>query len=771
MKELERGASVLTLESLARLLGKSRHLVRLMQRIIKKYRVGWSSEKAMVRTLTKESFKTFPNASLIDCGFLEKIVILFRKGRLALEDFQELLMLDSKRTLEVVLCILWWMVMMTSRHPDTVFRSEPIWRCDRLVSGANVIENQVMEAPVISISLDVSVESVGSSFPRVILIGSISVEVPIAPDVGAAAVASPAGVLELGTHSPSEADPSESSLPLVSVAPMVLPFLCSDDSESDTEISERHVSPTPHDVMLTRWRSRVASRSSSSTTSTSEIPTAPIPPAPSTVDIPIGRLYRTHFGGPCRALTARKSVRPLSSHRLSLRYISHHLDRFTSGSSSGHSSSDHSSFGHYISCYSLFGHTPPDTTIVDSSAPPRVVYPPLTRALRCSKAYRHWRSAPLSTMYLPTTSESSAGDSFSESSAGPSRKRCRSPAATITSSIHATRALVPSRVDLLPPRKRFRDSISLENSVEEDINANELADIEVDTTAVEVVVDRNVVVGVDAGIDMEVNIRVDVEDEVEDEVESSDRGTMEVGVDVVARIDIPNGMLMPNVVEHLEQVEEVVQDIYGHVMEIPLQRIEDIETGQKELEARSLISGGERASLLEQIRRFRYYDRMRFRILETFVARRLEHDYHLFCQSQNGSDGDNGNDRNRNGRNSENGNGNPNENDRGPRPVARECTYQDFMKCQPLNFKGTEGVVGFISALTWWNSHKRIIGTDAAFSIFQELTKLCTKMVPEEEDRVERFIGGLPDNIQGNVIVAEPTRLQDDVRIANNLMD
>nr|GEX88490.1 hypothetical protein [Tanacetum cinerariifolium] len=44
-------------------------------------------------------------------------------------------------------------------------------------------------------------------------------------------------------------------------------------------------------------------------------------------------------------------------------------------------------------------------------------------------------------------------------------------------------------------------------------------------------------------------------------------------------------------------------------------------------------------------------------------------------------------------------------------------------------------------------------------------------MVPEEEDQVEKFIGGLPNNIQGNVIAAEPTRLQDAVRIANNLMD
>ncbi|GJS34250.1 retrotransposon protein, putative, ty3-gypsy subclass [Tanacetum coccineum] len=54
---------------------------------------------------------------------------------------------------------------------------------------------------------------------------------------------------------------------------------------------------------------------------------------------------------------------------------------------------------------------------------------------------------------------------------------------------------------------------------------------------------------------------------------------------------------------------------------------------------------------------------------------------------------------------------------------------------------------------------------------FQELTMMCTKMVPEEEDRVEKFIGGLLDNIQGNVIAAKPTRLQDAVRIANNLMD
>nr|GFC80363.1 hypothetical protein [Tanacetum cinerariifolium] len=96
------------------------------------------------------------------------------------------------------------------------------------------------------------------------------------------------------------------------------------------------------------------------------------------------------------------------------------------------------------------------------------------------------------------------------------------------------------------------------------------------------------------------------------------------------------------------------------------------------------------------------------------------------------------------------------------------------------------------SALTWWNSHKRTISVDAAYAMkwagimklmtevyyprnevqkmeaelwnltvkgndltayiqrFQELILLCTRMVPDEKDKVERFIGGLPDNIQGN---------------------
>ncbi|GJQ98906.1 zinc finger, CCHC-type containing protein [Tanacetum coccineum] len=78
-------------------------------------------------------------------------------------------------------------------------------------------------------------------------------------------------------------------------------------------------------------------------------------------------------------------------------------------------------------------------------------------------------------------------------------------------------------------------------------------------------------------------------------------------------------------------------------------------------------------------------------------------------------------------------------------PTARECTYSNFFKCQPLNFKGTEGVFGLTqwfekieyvfhksnctvgnqikfatctllgSALTWWNTHVKTIGHNVAY--------------------------------------------------------
>nr|GEY07264.1 hypothetical protein [Tanacetum cinerariifolium] len=218
------------------------------------------------------------------------------------------------------------------------------------------------------------------------------------------------------------------------------------------------------------------------------------------------------------------------------------------------------------------------TTDADSSTPSRFVHPPLARTPRCCEAYLRWRSALLSTMYPPTTSESSAGDSSSES----------------------------------------YDSISPEDSVEEDIDTDVLEDIKADATTVKVVVDRDVEVGIDAGIGMDVDVGIDVEDEVEDEVESSDRGTIEVGVDVVVGIGIPDAMLMFDVVKRLDQVAS---------LERSKARLRGIMMKKRARAYRFRGYVRFMESEHRQIYRFRYYDNMRTRRLETFVV------WHLAAQS------------------------------------------------------------------------------------------------------------------------------------------
>ncbi|GKD10298.1 hypothetical protein Tco_1189983 [Tanacetum coccineum] len=73
---------------------------------------------------------------------------------------------------------------------------------------------------------------------------------------------------------------------------------------------------------------------------------------------------------------------------------------------------------------------------------------------------------------------------------------------------------------------------------------------------------------------------------------------------------------------------------------------------------------------------------------------------------------------------------------RRPVQVAREYTYSDFLKCQPLNFKGTEGVV-------------------------IELELMCDRMFPEESDKIKKYVGGLPDMIHSRR-QAENKRKSDD---------
>ncbi|GJX69316.1 reverse transcriptase domain-containing protein [Tanacetum coccineum] len=117
------------------------------------------------------------------------------------------------------------------------------------------------------------------------------------------------------------------------------------------------------------------------------------------------------------------------------------------------------------------------------------------------------------------------------------------------------------------------------------------------------------------------------------------------------------------------------------------------------------------------------------------------------------------------------------------------------------------------SVLTWWNSHVKTVGHDVAHAMtwtnlkkkmadkycprgeikklevkmwnlkvkgtdvvsynqrFQELALMCARMFPEESDKIEKYIGGLPDMIHGSVMASKPKTMQNAIEFATELMD
>nr|GFA63514.1 hypothetical protein [Tanacetum cinerariifolium] len=164
--------------------------------------------------------------------------------------------------------------------------------------------------------------------------------------------------------------------------------------------------------------------------------------------------------------------------------------------------------------------------------------------------------------------------------------------------------------------------------------------------------------------------------------------------------------------------------------------------------------------------------------------------------------------------------------------VVRECTYLDFLKCQPLKFKGTEGVVGLTQwfkkmesvfnisnytlacqvkyaactlqgvALTWWNSHVKTVTLEVAQALpWKTLKKMMTdKYCPRGEIKklktetwelktkgtdvigyschfqelalmVEKYISRLPDTIHDSVKATMPKKMHEAIEFATELMD
>ncbi|GJR84945.1 putative reverse transcriptase domain-containing protein, partial [Tanacetum coccineum] len=73
---------------------------------------------------------------------------------------------------------------------------------------------------------------------------------------------------------------------------------------------------------------------------------------------------------------------------------------------------------------------------------------------------------------------------------------------------------------------------------------------------------------------------------------------------------------------------------------------------------------------------------------------------------------------------------------------------------------------------------RETVGHDVAYAMtWTDLKKKITDkyspkgMFPEESDKIERYVGGLPDMIHGSVIASKPKTMQDAIEMATELMD
>ncbi|GJV66935.1 hypothetical protein Tco_1482444 [Tanacetum coccineum] len=277
--------------------------------------------------------------------------------------------------------------------------------------------------------------------------------------------------------------------------------------------------------------------------------------------IPHARPYRYHLNGLVHMMTARKRVGPLPTHRLAVR---HFADYSFSDSSSEASSDFHS----------------------DASSDPFLRYP----------------LSDHSSPDLPGTS------------AGPSRKRRRSPMTSVPALSPVSGALSPVRADLIPSPKRVKDS-------------GYLAEVEVDQDALR-----------DRGIDA----RVVVEAIDRDETETGVRGPVEVRVERITHPVMPEDIPEPAQEGAVEATYETLGDLreQGHrivgvesAVIALTERIAELERDNRRLRGTMSVESQRVDRLqrgmsrmqreLRQMRRLRFYDRVRVGRLEACARKHM----------------------------------------------------------------------------------------------------------------------------------------------------
>ncbi|GJR61433.1 retrovirus-related pol polyprotein from transposon TNT 1-94 [Tanacetum coccineum] len=311
------------------------------------------------------------------------------------------------------------------------------------------------------------------------------------------------------------------------------------------------------------------------------------------------------------------------------------------------------------------------------------------------------------------SSSETSSDFHSDASYDSSSGHSLSPTMSVPVLSHVSKALSPVRADLIPSPKRIKDS-------------GYLADVE---RLVEI--DECIAYAEDALRDRGLLLRVVVEDcwiEMRQR-----RGAVEVMYETL-------GDLVQMRTDHNFRLSQSIRGITGGLeapkmpntrsgASVTYEEVEELVTRRvaEEMEAREAA-----------------------RTLEPLNENGDEQ------EGENGGNGNGGNRGNENGGNGGNGNGGNGENRNGNRngnhgmnyggfmPVARECTFQDFLKCKPHNFSGTEGVVGLTR---WFKKMESVFNISNCPPKYQVKYATCTLHVtPSKSGRSGKVVQNAVQN-------------------------